>query len=50
MRQQDGSELTSEVPLLNYIGRSNEKSPRVQDGPSDVALLNEPNGCWAKVV
>jgi hypothetical protein len=23
--------------------------PKVQDGDSSSALLNEPNGCWAKV-
>ena len=49
MRQQDGESLTSEVPLNTWVGKSQEKNPKVLDGTPGVGLLNEPNGCWAKV-
>ena len=39
--------LTSETPLLDWIGNSREA--RVQDGLLGQALLNEPNDCYAKL-
>lgn len=45
---QDGS-ISSKSEILNWIGVSTEKNPRVIDGVGSQALLNEPNGCWAKI-
>lgn len=35
--------------MLNWLGTSTDKNPRVQDGTRGEARLNEPNGCWARV-
>ena len=40
--------LTSETPLLDWIGNSREAM--VIDGPRGQGLLNEPNACFAKLV
>eukprot|EP00351_Strombidinopsis_sp_SopsisLIS2011_P002825 CAMPEP_0116888404 /NCGR_PEP_ID=MMETSP0463-20121206/23391_1 /TAXON_ID=181622 /ORGANISM="Strombidinopsis sp, Strain SopsisLIS2011" /LENGTH=220 /DNA_ID=CAMNT_0004553065 /DNA_START=1323 /DNA_END=1982 /DNA_ORIENTATION=+ len=33
---------------VSWIGTSKEKNPHVRDGDKKSALLNEPNGLWAK--
>ena len=43
----DGT-ISAKTELKNWLGVSNEKNPRVVDGMGSSALLNEPNGCWAK--
>ena len=50
MQEGDGKEnLTKNTPLMSWIGTSKDKNPRVVDGKGAKALLNEPNGCWAKL-
>ena len=46
---EDGSQtITRQTALTSWLGNSKEKNPRVKDGSGKSALLNEPNGCWAK--
>ena len=45
----DGADKSAYKNLKNWIGTSKDKNPRVVDGITSAARLNEPNGCWAKV-